>query len=246
MAQVEIVPVEYILGLPWFMWAMVGLGIGIMIVLGIFIVYWFMMGPCRAYFRAQWNNEDLMLLATKQGKLQFKRSKYVTGIFNSIDLPLSWIQRSEEAYRLGKCMTKIVTDASGICTEPTIYQAIKVAVFEWNERELNREEYLKSQGQDYEPDLICEYYDLYKLIKEGKIDDPVVIPAVFEVPINQVKNYLAHIGPGDLEGHISVRVAEELEKEDPGALPVWAKVFLFALLGIVGVGAVLMYFMQSA
>lgn len=244
MAQ-EIVAVDYILGLPWYMWAMVGLGVCIMIVLGIFVVYWFMMGPCRAYFRAQWNNEDLTLLASKQGKLQFKRAKYITGIFNSIDLPLSWIQRSEEAYRLGKCMTKIVTDTSGICTEPTIYQAIKVVVFEWNERELNREAYLRSQGQNYEPDLICEYGDLYKLIKEGKIEDPVVIPAVFEVPLYQVKHYLAHIGPGDLEGHIAVRVMEEMEKEDPMAMPMWAKVLLFAMLGIALLGGVLMYFLQQ-
>ncbi len=245
MAQVEIVAVEYILGLPWFIWAMVGMGVGMMVLLGVFIMYWWMMGPCRAYFRAQWNNEDLTILASKQGKLQFKRAKYVTGIFNAIDLPLSWIQRSEEAYRLGKCMAKVVTDTSGIATEPTIYQAIKTVIYEWNERELNRERYLASQGETYEPELICEYYDLVKLIKDGKIDDPVVIPAIFEVPLYQVKNYLAHIGPGDLEGHIRVRVMEEMEKEDPTAMPMWAKVFIFALIGVVGVGVVLMYFLQT-
>lgn len=241
----EIVAVDYILGLPWYMWAMVGLGIGIMGALGLFVVYWYMMGPCRAYFRAQWSNQDLALLGSKQGKLQFKGVKYVTGIFNAIDLPLSWIQRSKESYRFGKCNAKLVTDTNGICSEPAILQAIKVAVVEWNERELMREAYCQTRGEEYAPELICDYYDLVKLIKEKKITDPLVIPSVFEVPLHEVEHYLAHIGPGDLEGHIAVRVMEEMEKEDPTALPMWAKIFLFALLGIVGVGAVLMYFMQS-
>lgn len=241
----EIVAVDYILGLPWYMWAMVGLGIGIMGALGLFVVYWYMMGPCRAYFRAQWSNQDLALLGSKQGKLQFKGVKYVTGIFNAVGIPLSWIQRSKESYRFGKCNAKLVTDTNGICSEPAILQAIKVAVVEWNERELMREAYCQTRGEEYEPELICDYYDLVKLIKEKKITDPLVIPSVFEVPLHEVEHYLAHIGPGDLEGHIAVRVMEEMEKEDPTALPMWAKIFLFALLGIVGVGAVLMYFMQS-
>lgn len=241
----EIVAVDYILGLPWYMWAMVGLGIGIMGALGLFVVYWYMMGPCRAYFRAQWSNQDLALLGSKQGKLQFKGVKYVTGIFNAVGIPLSWIQRSKESYRFGKCNAKLVTDTNGICSEPAILQAIKVAVVEWNERELMREAYCQTRGEEYAPELICDYYDLVKLIKEKKITDPLVIPSVFEVPLHEVEHYLAHIGPGDLEGHIAVRVMEEMEKEDPTALPMWAKIFLFALLGIVGVGAVLMYFMQS-
>ena len=124
----EIVAVDYILGLPWYMWAMVGLGIGIMGALGLFVVYWYMMGPCRAYFRAQWSNQDLALLGSKQGKLQFKGVKYVTGIFNAVGIPLSWIQRSKESYRFGKCNAKLVTDTNGICSEPAILQAIKVAV----------------------------------------------------------------------------------------------------------------------
>jgi hypothetical protein len=242
----EIVAVDYILGLPWYIWAMVVLGIGIMAALGLFVVYWYMMGPCRAYFKAQWSNQDLALLGSKQGKLQFKGVKYVTGIFNAIGLSLSWIQRSNESYRFGKCNAKLVTDINGICAEPAILQAIKVAVVEWNERELKREAYYYSQNEEYEPELICDYYDLYKLVKDKKFDDPVVIPSVFEVPLHEVEHYLAHIGPGDLEGHIAIRVAEEMEKEDPMAMPTWVKVMIFCLIGVIGVGVVLMYFLQNS
>jgi len=233
MADIAVVPIQIIGGLPWFIWAMAALGFGLVMVIGGFILYWYMMGPCRAYFRAQMRGDDITLLGQKSGRLQFRGADYVTGVLNNIDLPLSWIQRSNESYRFGKCMAKVVHDSYGICSEPTILQGIKETVYNWNELELNRMSYYHQQGQEYEPDLITCYDDLYKKVTSGDIEDPVAIHSVFEVPLNDIQQYLAHIGPGDLEGHISVRVAEEMESADSEAWPSWMKAFIMIEIAVV-------------
>lgn len=233
MADIAVVPVQIIMGLPWFIWALVGMGVVLLLVIGVFVLYWYMMGPCRDYFKAQMRGEDITLLGQKSGRLRFRAADYVTGIFNSIDMPLSWIQRSNESYRFGKCMTKIVHDSYGICQEPTILQGIKEVVFNWNELELNRMAYYSQAGQEYQPDLITNYDDLYEKVKKGEIEDPVAIHSVFEVPLHDIEQYLAHIGPGDLEGHIAVRVAEEMEKADGEAWPSWMKAFIMIEIAVV-------------
>lgn len=236
---------EMILGLPWYIWGMVGLGFMIFLLIIVLMMYWYMMGPCRSYFKAQLNGEDITLFAQKSGKLKFMRSDYLQGVFNAMDLPLSWIQRSDDSFRFGKCMAKLVTDMTGICTEPSLNQAIKTWVYEWNERELRKEIYYKQQGYEYTPELVTGYGDLYEMIKSGRVDDPVVMPAVFEVPLWQIERYLAHIGPGDLEGHIAARVAEEAEKADSEAWPAWMKAFIAIEIGIVIV-AIVAYMLGGA
>jgi hypothetical protein len=232
MGEIALIPVEHILGLPWFIWAFVALGFVLLMAIGGFVVYWYMMGPCRAYFRAQLNNEDLTLFLEKSGRVRFRRADYVEKIFRNMNLPLSWLQRSDESFRFGKAMIKIVNDVNGICTEPELNMAIYNYVNNWNEVELNKEAYAAEHGFEYTPELILEYKDLVQLIKDGRVDDPLVTPAVFETPIWKVAHYLAEIGPGDLEGHIKFRVSEQLEKADSGEWPTWAKGFALFLAGI--------------
>lgn len=202
----------------------------IMILLVVFIWYWNKMGPVRAYFGASLSGSELGLLCRQSGRASFINIRYVTQIFNALDIPLSWIQRSDESYRLGGTSLKILADNTGICTEPTIHQAIKEYVVYHNDRERRREAYFESQGKEYIPQFIRDYEDLYQLIITGKDanGNPVEIPneikihAVYEVPIQQVQQYLAHVGPGDLEGHIKVRIAEDMmQKKDDSNLPGW-------------------------
>jgi len=242
-------PVKMVAGLPWYIWGFTIMGFAMLLIIGLFIFYWWSMGPCRDYFQAQLHNEDLTLFMQKNGKLSMKGVDYVEKIFNSKDMPLSWIQRSDESFRFGKCMSKLVCDVNGICTEPTINQAIKEFVYEWNETELNREAWynntvrIDEDGNPvdesgnpvsyYQADLILDYKDLVEKIKEGRVDDPLVLPAVFEVPVWEVERYLLPVGPGDLEGHVAVRVMEETEQADTEAWPGWMKAFIAIEIGIV-------------
>jgi hypothetical protein len=235
-----------ILGLPWYIWGFVGMGFIMMLIVMVFIFYWYSMGPVRDYFGAQQRGEDIALFLRKSGRMSIKRVKYVTGVFNAIGLPLSWIQRSDDSFRLGKCSAKVVCDTTGIASEPTINQAIKVAVAEWNDKEFRRQERYAEGGKIYTPRLITDYYDLYHMIKNGEIDDPVVIPAIFEVPHWEIERYLAHIGSGDLEGHIAQRVAEAMQKADSTAFPGWFWPAIIIIGLVLGAFTIANYFAPGA
>jgi hypothetical protein len=204
----------------------------IFMILVMFVWYWIKMGPCRAYFGAVTfgGSGELGLLCRQSGRASFIGTKYVTGIFQQIGIPLSWIQRSWESYRFGASSMKILCDMTGIATEPAAQQAIKEFVITHNDRELRREKKAEELEKVYRPQLITDYEDLYQFIVEGKdlngnaveIPSDIRIHAVFEVPIQSVQRFLAHIGAGDLEGHIATRIAEEMEeKKDESKLPGW-------------------------
>jgi hypothetical protein len=201
-------------------------------ILGFVLVwYWLKMGPCRAYFGAAvFGSGEIGLLCRGSGRASFINTRYVNGIFNAIGVPLSWIQRSFESYRFGACSMKILCDTTGIATEPAVQQAIKEFVINHNDRELRREQAFAEKDRIYTPQLIQDYEDLYQYIIEGKDlnGNPVEIPsdikihAVFEVSIDKVQRFLAHIGPGDLEGHLAVRIAEDKEADkDLSKVPTW-------------------------
>lgn len=204
----------------------------IMMILMIFVWYWIKMGPCRAYFGAVTfgGSGELGLLCRQSGRASFIGTKYVTGIFQQIGIPLSWIQRSWESYRFGASSMKILCDMTGIATEPAAQQAIKEFVIAHNDYELRKEKAYAEKNKEYIPQLITDYEDLYQFIVEGRDlnGNPIEIPpeikihAVFEVPIQSVQRFIAHIGAGDLEGHIATRIAEEMEeKRDESKLPGW-------------------------
>ena len=201
-----------ILGLPWFIWGFVVLGLVVLFSNAIWIWYWWTMGPVSGYFRAARTNSDLGIVALKSGRMRFYAMDYVAGIFNAVGLPLSWIQRSPDSHRFGAVNAKIFLDTWGIATDPKLQAAVKVVVLEWNET--------------HEDEQIANYADLYNLIKAGRIDDPILMPAVCEVPLYEVERYLPHIGAGDLEGHIAERVAEETDDLKTGAWPGWMKALI--------------------
>lgn len=245
--NVVLMPVEHILGIPWFYWGYVACLVLVMILVGLGVFYYVSMAPVNAYFWAAWHNQDLLLFARKSGKISLRESKYLTGIFNDKNYPLSWIQRSSSSFRLGKCSTKLVTDTTGIASEPELNMAIKTYVSEWNDKELRAQADAYMNNETYTPDLITDYYDLYKHVKDGKMVDPVVIPAVFEVPLWEIERYLPHVGPGDLEGHISTRIEEDkIEEENKNKhMPEWVWMALiiggiiygvFTLINVFGAG----------
>jgi hypothetical protein len=220
-----------ILGVPlMYFLIIIVLCFALMMLLVVFIWYWNKMGPVRAYFGASLSGSELGLLCRQSGRASFINIRYITGIFNAIDIPLSWIQRSDESYRLGACSMKVLADNTGIATEPTIQQAIKEFVVGHNDREKRRIMYFEQRGKEYNPCFIRDYDDLYNMVVTGvdpngnEVDIPneIKIHAVYEVPIQQVQQYLAHIGSGDLEGHIAVRIAEDQEdRKDDSKLPGW-------------------------
>ncbi|MFA5408236.1 MAG: hypothetical protein WC343_05635 [Bacilli bacterium] len=201
-----------ILGLPWFIWGFVVLGLVVLFSNALWIWYWWTMAPVSGYFRAARTNSDLGIVALKSGRMRFYAMNYVAGIFTAVGLPLSWIQRSPDSHRFGAVNAKIFLDTWGIATDPKLQAAVKVVVLEWNET--------------HEDEQIADYADLYDLIKAGRIDDPILMPAVCEVPLYEVERYLPHIGAGDLEGHIAERVAEETDDLKTGAWPGWMKALI--------------------
>jgi len=233
-----------IMGMPQSYFLLMCLLITIIMIMGFVLVwYWLKMGPCRAYFGAAvFGSGEIGLLCRGSGRASFINTRYVNGIFNAIGIPLSWIQRSFESYRFGACSMKILCDTTGIATEPMVQQAIKEFVINHNDRELRREAAYAKADKYYSPQLITDYEDLYQYIIEGKdlngnaVDIPpeIKIHAVFEVSIDKVQRFLAHIGPGDLEGHLAVRIAEDKEAGDqkdkvPGWM--WIVIIIFIAFG---------------
>ncbi len=202
-----------ILGIPWYIWGFIALLLVILLSNALWIWYWWTMGPVSGYWRASRTNTDLGILCLKSGRMQFHAMDYVAGIFNSVGLPLSWIQRSPDSHRFGAVNAKVFLDTWGIATDPKLQVAVKTTVTEWNETHDDDEQ-------------ITEYSDLYDLIRSGQIDDPILMPAVAEVPLYEIERYLPHIGAGDLEGHIAERVAEETDDLRPGAWPGWMKALI--------------------
>lgn len=201
-----------ILGIPWSIWGFVALGLALLISNALWIWYWWTMGPVSGYWRASRTNTDLGILCLKSGRMQFHAMNYVAGIFNAVGLPLSWIQRSPDSHRFGAVNAKIFLDCWGISTDPKLQTAVKTAVTEWNET--------------HDDEQITAYSDLYNLIRAGQISDPILMPAVAEVPLYEIERYLPHIGAGDLEGHIAERVAEETDDLRSGSWPGWMKAFI--------------------
>jgi hypothetical protein len=218
--------VQTYLGLPWYIWGFVVAGFILFLVCLLAVYYYWKMGPVHGYWTATRNGQDLGVLIMKSGRMKFIAIRYLGKVFNAIGLPLSWIQRSPESHRFGEVNAKVLMDAWGITTDPKLQQAVKVIVEEWNQDHIDpktREPY----------DQIQNYYDLMELIKEGKIDDPILIPAVFEVPLYEVERFLPKIGGADLEGHVAARVAEEMEEFKGNSIPGWMKIFMLFIVGIV-------------
>ncbi|MDD5049999.1 MAG: hypothetical protein WC489_07305 [Patescibacteria group bacterium] len=214
-----------ILGLQWYIWGFLALVLALMFTAAAFIFYWWKMGPCGDYFGAARRNQDLGFLAMKSGRAKFIAMDYIAGVFNAIKIPLSWIQRSPDSFRFGEINAKIFMDQWGIATDPKIQQAVKVIVEEWND------EHITQDGIPY--DQITDYRSLMDKIIKGQIDDPVIIPAVCEVPLYEIERYLPKIKAADFEAHVAERVSEEIADRTGTGLPGWVKLFIIAQLGIV-------------
>lgn len=215
----------YILGLPWFIWAFVVLGVIIVFSNALWVWYWYTMGPVGQYWQAVRKNETLGILLTKGGKLRFAATDYVAGVMQALGLNMSWIIRSPDAWQLGSVPTKLLIDTWGIGADPKLLVAVKTAIGTWNEEH---------------PDAKIESYkDLYEKIKRKEIDDPILIPAVCEVPIYEIERYLPHIGAGDFEGHVAVRVAEEVDDLKGKEWPAWMKAFIMIEVGVIAFGGII-------
>ena len=256
-AQPTGAPEVMIFGMPMtYFIILIVLVFAIFMVLMIFVWYWIKMGPCRAYFGAVTfgGSGELGLLCRQSGRASFIGTKYITGIFQATGIPLSWIQRSWESYRFGAASMKVLCDMTGIATEPAVQQAIKEFVISHNDYELRKERAYAEKEREYIPQLITDYEDLYQFIVEGKDlnGNPVGIPyeikihAVFEVPIMSVQRFIAHIGSGDLEGHIATRIAEEMEKkDDANKIPTWAWIFIIVIAAVLGAFTIMNWFASN-
>ncbi len=215
----------YILGLPWFIWAFVVLGVIIVFSNALWVWYWYTMGPVGQYWQAVRKNETLGILLTKGGKLRFAATDYVAGVMRALDFKMSWMIRSPDAWQLGSVPTKLLIDTWGIGADPKILVAVKTVIGTWNEEH---------------PDAKIESYkDLYEKIKHKEIDDPILIPAVCEVPIYEIERYLPHVGAGDFEGHIAVRVAEEVDDLKGTEWPSWMKAFVMIQVAVIAFGGII-------
>jgi len=227
-SEIDVVATEmpgYILGLPWFIWVFVVLGVIILLSNALWVWYWYTMGPVGQYWQAVRKSETLGILLTKGGKLRFVATEYVAGIMRSLDLKLSWMIRSPDAWQLGTVPSKVLIDMWGIGADPRLLVAVKTAIGTYNEEH---------------PDAKIETYkDLYEKIKHKEIDDPILIPAVCEVPIYEIERYLPHVGAGDLEGHIAVRVAEEVDDLKGKEWPAWMKAFVLIEMAVIAFGGII-------
>ncbi|MDD3552207.1 MAG: hypothetical protein PHH39_08580, partial [Methanothrix soehngenii] len=169
-------PGGLVLGLPWFIWAFVALGVIILISNALWVWYWWTMGPVGAYWKAVRKNEALGILMTKGGKLRFVATEYVAGVMRSLDLKMSWMIRSPDAWQLGTVPSKLLIDLWGIGADPRLLVAVKTAIGTWNE--------------EHPDNQIETYKDLYDKVKRKEIADPILIPAVAEVPIYEIERYL--------------------------------------------------------
>ncbi|MDD3527647.1 MAG: hypothetical protein PHX39_11925 [Bacteroidales bacterium] len=228
MSEIDVVATEmpgYILGLPWFIWVFVVLGVIILLSNALWVWYWYTMGPVGEYWQAIRKSKTLGILLTKGGKLRFVATEYVAGIMRSLDLKLSWMIRSPDAWQLGTVPSKVLIDMWGIGADPRLLVAVKTAIGTYNEEH---------------PDAKIETYkDLYEKIKHKEIDDPILIPAVCEVPIYEIERYLPHVGAGDLEGHIAVRVAEEVDDLKGKEWPAWMKAFVLIEMAVIAFGGII-------
>lgn len=218
-----------ILGLAWYWWAFVAFGVILLLSNGGWIWYWWTMGPVNGYWTASRTGSDLGVLVERSGRMKFKAMDYVAGVFTAVGLPLSWIQRSPDSHRFGAVNAKIFLDTWGIAIDPKLQTAVKTAVIDWNEAHDEEEQ-------------IANYGDLMDLLKAGKIDDPVLIPAVSEVSLFEIERYLQRIGAGDLEGHIAERVAEETDDLKTSSWPGWMKALIAVEMVICAIMAVVYIF----
>ena len=86
-------------------------------------------------------------------------------------------------------------------------------------------------GIEYEG-IHIDYPSLYDAVRTGRISDPVLIPAVFEVPTWEIMHYLEKIGAGDLNGHVDARVSEEkgMDRSAMDVMKIWMPIMIMALL----------------
>lgn len=208
-----------ILGMPWYIWALFGLALMLMLSNIFWFWYWWVMGPVGDYFKSTRTHEPLGILLTKGGKLRFIAMEYIAGVMKSSGLDMSWIIRSPDAWQLGSVPAKLFLDMWGIGADPKMLVAVKTAVDNYN-----------SDKED--SDRIKTYEDLVDAIKDKKIENPVLIPAVCEVPLYELSRYLPAVGAADLEGHISKRVADRVEAIEGTKWPMWMKAFIVVQIAI--------------
>ncbi|MCK9544268.1 MAG: hypothetical protein M0R03_19795 [Novosphingobium sp.] len=208
-----------VLGLPWYIWVFVVLGMALFLSNVLWFWYWWTMGPVGDYWKSVRKGNPLGILLTKGGKLKFIAMEYIAGAMTNAGLKMTWIIRSPDAWQLGSVPSKLFLDMWGIGADPKMQVAVKTAIDNYNEN-LSDDDKLK------------DYYDLVQAIIDKKIDDPILIPAVCEVPLYELSRYLPEVGSADLEGHISKRVSDRMEAMDSKSLPMFMKIFIAMQVGI--------------
>jgi hypothetical protein len=207
----------------------------IMMLIMMFVWYWMKMGPCRGYFGAAVRGTSELGMLCRQyhqsGRASFVNPSHITGVFNTIGISLSWIQRNWESYRFGAVSMKLMCDTTGIATEPSIQQEIRNFVIWYNDYEKAKQD----DDPEYLPAVITDFEDIYQMVITGRntngeyipIPPNICIHIVSEVPTQNIQRFLAHVSSEDLDGHISVRISEDLLKDQKSeSLPGW---FWFAV-----------------
>jgi hypothetical protein len=207
----------------------------IMMLIMMFVWYWMKMGPCRGYFGAAVRGTSELGMLCRQyhqsGRASFVNPSHITAVFNVIGISLSWIQRSWESYRFGAVSMKVMCDMTGVSTEPMIQNEIRTFVIWYNDTELAK----RDEDPDYNPALITDFEDIYQMVITGyntngeyvNVPANICIHIASEVPTQNIQHFLSHVVAEDLDGHIAVRISEDILKDQKSeSLPGW---FWFAV-----------------
>ena len=126
---------------------------------------------------------------------------------------------------------KVMCDMTGISTEPMIQNEIKNFVIWYNDTELAK----RDGDPDYSPALITDFEDIYQMVITGyntngeyvNVPANICIHIASEVPTQNIQHFLSHVVAEDLDGHIAVRISEDILKDQKSeSLPGW---FWFAV-----------------
>jgi len=208
-------------------WLMAAVIAGALIILtnALWLWYWMTMRPVGGYFTAVRGGQTLSILVTRVGKLKFTPVSYIGNVLTNMGLKMSWLVRSPDSWQLGAVPTKLVIDSWGIGADPKLQVAVKTIIGDWN--------------KEHPDNKIETYDDLREKIMKKQIDDPVLIPAVAEVPIYEIERYLPRIDSSGFEGHIQQRAAELIGPMKGTELPGWIKIFLILEMAVVAFGGII-------
>ena len=166
--------------------------------------------PVWAFRNASRNNKQLAIVNGLNGKIWMETVENIGNIFESMNLPLKWIQTVPAQGQWGKAPTIYLSDDLNTVIDLDIDYAMVAAAEKWNEKEREKPE--------EKQEILYDWKSFEKPLMDGRLDaffpDGITLPPLRNVKLNEIRRLHPKWMPAHHSGYINAKIAERMEGEE--------------------------------